>query len=151
MTNTLIEHRFIFMRKLLVVALAAPALLFGTVAAEDVAFAPCGDDLKHPVLAAGDTLSETPSGEEFFQFYVDPTVTEKGRVSVSATLEWETFVNDWDLSLVDTVTAGFQPLDPAIESATYSARGDCKLITVGPIDFNAPVPELGMTLNVTVN
>ncbi len=130
--------------------LALPALILGTVAADDTEFAPCGDDLDHPVLAEGDSLSESPSGVESFSFYVDPTVTERGRVSVDAQLVWENMLNDWDLDVNGSVSENYQPFDPATENVAFSARGDCTLVTVSVVDFLAPFPELGMTLDVSV-
>lgn len=137
-----------------ILALAVPALLFGTVAAEEAKdFSPCGDDLDHPVLAVGDSLTENPTEEGIAaQFYVDPTATERGRVSVQAHLEWEIQLSDWDLDVNGTLSENAQPVDAPVEDVTYSARGDCKLVTVIVYPFNVwGTPPTGtMTLDITV-
>lgn len=140
------------MRKL-VLALVLPALALGTIAADDVeTFEPCGPDLAHPVLAAGDTLSESPTDEGVAaQFYVDPTVEDRGRINVSAVLSWTNPVNDWDLDVNGILSDELQPVAEPVEQASFSARGDCKLVTVSVINFTAVAEaELGMTLDITV-
>ncbi len=135
------------MRKTLAI-LAIPAVLFGTIAADGDAPTPCAPDAE--VMASGDSVTFNPTGVESFSFKVDPTTTDKGRVTVDAELVWDTTVNDWDLGINGTLSENYQPIDPAQENVSFTAKGNCKTITVEVIDFLAPVPELGMTLTVSV-
>ncbi len=128
--------------------LAIPAMLFGTVAADGDGFNACAADAD--VIAVGETVEFSPTGVEAFTFKVDPTTTDKGRVTVDAELTWTTSVNDWDLGVNGTLSENFQPIDPAQESVSFTAKGDCKTVTVEVLDFLAPAPELGMTLTVSV-
>lgn len=129
--------------------LAVPALVLGTIAADDPAFEPCDPD--DEVVAPGDTLTFEPTGAEAFTFKVDPTTSEKGRVSVDAVLTWTNPLNDWDLGVNGSLSEGFQPLDEPREQAGATARGDCTTVIVEVINFTAvPELELGMTLEVSV-
>lgn len=129
--------------------LAVPVLLFGTVAADGDEFLPCEDG--DEVVASGESMTFEPAGEEAFSFEVDPTTSEKGRVTVDAMLTWDTAVNDWDLGINGTLSENFQPIDDPIETVSLTARGDCTTVTVEVINFNAvEALELGMTLEVSV-
>ncbi len=135
------------MRKTLAL-LALPALLFGTVAAGDPNEG-CSPDAE--VLAAGESMTFEASGVESFTFKVDPTASEKGRVTVDATMTWDNRANDWDLGVNGTLSENYQPFDDPIETASYTAKGGCRTVVVEVIDFLAPLPELnGITIEVSV-
>lgn len=128
---------------------AVPVLLLGSIAAVDGEFLPCEAD--DEVVAPGESMTFNPTGADVFTFEVDPTTAAKGRITVAATLTWETFVNDWDLGVNGVLSEGLQPLDDPIESVSFTARGDCTTVMVEVINYTAVEPlELGMTLEVSV-
>lgn len=130
-------------------ALAVPAV--PALAADDVHGA-CANAGGLPVLALG--------GEGLTGTVATPSLvgnaTESARVllslegqpvartaTVASTISWDVPVNDYDLTLTggtaSATSEGFQPVDPAEESASVGKVKHCAEVVITAADFLAPV------------
>lgn len=82
-------------------------------------------------------------GSEEVPAYEDTTARLSGEMT------WTVVANDYDLILGSVTTEGFQPVDPAVETATITV-GHCDLVEIGALDFLAPAPVEELTISTTL-
>lgn len=151
---------------LLSAVLAVTAL--GGIAAEEAPEEPaptpeiCENENGFDVLSPGDLDVTVPAPNTFVgneretQFFLVDLGTEEEpafadtTASLSGEMTWTVVANDYDMVLGATTTADFQPVDPAVESATVTVR-HCGLVEIGAIDFNAPAPVEELTISTTLS
>lgn len=121
----------------------------------------CENPSGFDVLSPGDLDVTVPApqalvgNERETQFFLvdlgseeDPAF-EDTTARLAGEMTWTVVVNDYDMVLGSTTTAGFQPVDPAVESATVTVR-HCDFVEIGAIDFTAPAPVEDLTISTTL-
>lgn len=82
-------------------------------------------------------------GSEGAPAYADTTARLSGEMT------WTVVANDYDMILGSVTTEAFQPVDPAVETATTTVR-HCEIVTIGAVDFLAPAPVEELTISTTL-
>ncbi len=107
------------------------------------------DGFSELVAAPDSTVGGEGSTDLYFTVDLGPDAYEDTRGSVTGELSWTIVTNDYDLAVGGAATEGYQPIDPAVETATESVT-HCQLLVVSAIDFLAPAALEDLQLDLTV-
>lgn len=121
----------------------------------------CDNEFGLPVLVPGDLDVTVPAPSAFLgneretQFFLvdlgsdEAPAYEDTTARLSGEMTWTVVANDYDMILASVTTAAFQPVDPAVETATTTV-GHCDMIEIGAFDFLAPAPVEDLTISTTL-
>lgn len=121
----------------------------------------CDNEFGLDVLVPGDRDVTVPAPSAFVgneretQFFLVDLGSEQApayedtTARLSGEMTWTVVANDYDMILASVTTAAFQPVDPAVETATTTV-GHCDMIQIGALDFLAPAPVEELTISTTL-
>lgn len=121
----------------------------------------CGNEHDFEVLTPGSLDVTVPAPSAFLgneretQFFLvdlgseEAPAFEDTTADLTGEMTWTVIANDYDMILGPVTTEAFQPLDPAVETATVTV-GHCDLIQIGALDWLAPAPVEELTISTTL-